>query len=475
MSKQQKIEEMLDNGEYYKAYQQLLENGAELYHDYMNKLWRLYNGDYVEEDDQTEILNEVRRGVRYFYDDYTDSITTDSSEDSSDDSDYREIIDEDKKDEALYFDETSDFITNESNLNSQRKRLSRAKKTELRFFNLERCNPNQQRETNTEKLMGILKGEENNNVVNIYQQPIRTTILTQTGAFNECTKDIEPSDLCTLSDIEEKTEWVRTGNNNSSFWSRVKYKRSGIEYKWQSTAVPGNLTNLLASGVGRYGEGYAGRIPNILTLINSYTEKNFEREKKLAKLILQNMPNGNNITDTMLENAGMCLHDTAQNRKTENAQFNKAVFLIVHHEVARRKFQGGKIVNGEYHATPELPFGIAIAMALKLIAHGFLRMTDVFNDNAPYGVFSGQQILSTERNIKLTTIKFQKLFSKYIKSFHHNSAIDDLLEDYPKGEQTLYRETLHQLLLETFGGSDESDGDSYESSDEKAENRRKTL
>lgn len=72
----------------------------------------------------------------------------------------------------------------------------------------------------------------------------------------------------------------------------------------------------------------------------------------------------------------------------------------------------------------KLPLATAHAMSIVLLRHGILDFTEVINNDARYGVYTGKQILEPI-NLEKTHEKVKRIFRKYQKYQAESTAISD--------------------------------------------------
>ena len=123
----------------------------------------------------------------------------------------------------------------------------------------------------------------------------------------------------------------------------------------------------------------------------------------------------------------------------------------------------------------KLPLAIIQARALKLIIAGYLTLEEVFSSNAPYGIFTGSNIGRWDGQEELIE-KIDKINSLYHKAILERSdGYIQFFKAKPQAQITATYENLHQELLNTFGGQDDSDGEEYESDGERAKSYQDML
>lgn len=396
-----------------------------------------------------------------------------SSSDQSSDSDSDEETDDETAAEnptrQRLSEEFEGYVDAEEATN---KRKLRDKSSENHFFDPSR-NKKPRTETLTTTFYNNRRTKQKTTAIATDLVSARSLITAETAAVARAVENIEPEQIETKDGIKKHLGWNLKKKNN---WNREQVTRghkevkkelrpTAVNYQFQPSA--GNLSNFKMDGVGRYGVGAAGKIPNILQVIDSITDKKVQKEKDLAKLMIKFSAKGKFFTAKNLYQAKLALAAAKPKRDQQIAQLNRLSYLVCIKEISRRKNQGFKKVDGELVAIEELPFGIAIAKALLLLRDGHLRMKQVFDENSPFGVFSGKEIMS-KRNFDKTQKKFAAVDDLYNKSYG-GDAVKEFLAKHPTGKVVAVRETNHKVLLEVCGGNSDTSGDEYESSDEETE------
>jgi hypothetical protein len=302
----------------------------------------------------------------------------------------------------------------------------------------------------------------------------RTAITSDAGAVAISLAPFTPEDIIGDTEITGKLGWNNSGGKTWNYEKIYRGKKDAahdttedINISSQYAPSAGNLGNFVMKGIGDYGTNGSN---HILRVINQMTKEEVESEKKLAKILLSSSKDGTGITEEILRDAGMWLSNTATERRLQVVQINRIAYLCLSKEIARRKEQGFKNdKKGSMVEVPELPFGLGIAMALKLIADGHLKMKEVFDSNAEYGVATGKEIMHS-RILPETLRKFKNVYDLYQehygtevkqkKDIKNKKGKEKIKKEFPSSEK------LHQLLLETYGGASDTSGDEYSSEDE---------
>lgn len=123
----------------------------------------------------------------------------------------------------------------------------------------------------------------------------------------------------------------------------------------------------------------------------------------------------------------------------------------------------------------EVPLAICQLRAVKLVSEGYLSLSDVFNQDSPYGVFTGTNIKGSyiyelwEKVDRLNKLYMEKILlqkddnqvqvTQYKQSFFGSNYPH---ESYPIST----RAEIHEELKQFFGGDSDSDGEGYDSETE---------
>ena len=220
----------------------------------------------------------------------------------------------------------------------------------------------------------------------------------------------------------------------------------------QYQPVQGHIGNFVSKNVGAYGRGEVKKKMAILSVIDQVTKSKVEQERELARLFLDCLKNGSPITSQLLKThiSGFVSYNTKKDRVHLISQLTSILVLTGIKEVVRRMH--GSNVN--------LPIAIAYIQGLRLVADGHLRMSDIFDTNAKFGLPTGNSLATNERAADQAKAKLKALNAYF-------------LTKYPQAQYT--REYFHRRLLESYGGASDSEGEEYETSDdeEKKDQKRK--
>ncbi|CAF0901806.1 unnamed protein product [Didymodactylos carnosus] len=211
-----------------------------------------------------------------------------------------------------------------------------------------------------------------------------------------------------------------------SFTETLTIGSSDIKYKQRTNPHCNHLGDYHMESIGSYAQ--------IIAVLNKITGSKAEHEKQLVELMLAFSHDGKPAT---LQNL----------RAINNAVTNDNVDYKDH----------------------ELPLATVQARALQLMKNGYLKIEEVFSENAPYGVFTGKEIGKNMDNLREKIIRINDLYHKAILEQRSSNRFPyiELWKTHSSVKTLATRKELHRELRETFGGESDTDGEGYESNDEK--------
>lgn len=343
----------------------------------------------------------------------------------------------------------------------QEKIIHRQKRTQSTFFDINR-NHHPKTPKIKNKIFNMLTTDEpttlpSNNISG------RQMVTADNAAMAQVLNGIPTDELDSAQAIIERTPFYNAGYEENgrpnANWSRERFgyqlgvdqgSRNKVPEEMavciQQKPVSGHLANFYMSGIGDYGDGSKNILGKIykMTKPDPTSESDPGMEQQLAHLFLNFLKTGDPITDEMLINRGFREFSTKKERVDRILLLNRILFLTGIKEITRR-MSGSNV---------DLPLAIAYSQGLRMIADGHLTMRDIFDKSARYGLptVSNMQNPQMCKLAKNKLIELNRLYAK----------------EYP--QQDFTREDYHQILLNTYGGADDSDGEEYESSDEEIEN-----
>jgi hypothetical protein len=200
---------------------------------------------------------------------------------------------------------------------------------------------------------------------------------------------------------------------------------------------------------------------NIRLKVQKISEK-MSSSSKLAEILRQSRTSGRAITAQQLLRAG---HQGSKEIAQEDADFLNCLTLLLDLEVSSRLVRENRRILSEFD---ELPIGIAWGRTQSLIINKdqSYQNWECFDKNSPCHLFSGGSVDIRRNAIQAVNQDF--LNSNDIDDGRGERCIVEWKQGHPYGSIIANRETLHQELLEEYGGGYESEGDAYENSDEEA-------
>ncbi|MBA2655454.1 MAG: hypothetical protein H0U70_00520, partial [Tatlockia sp.] len=281
-----------------------------------------------------------------------------------------------------------------SNSEAQAKRFDRQSKVQTRFFDADRLTNPLAREL--QQNFHLSRATSPNPIINTNNISGRSVIAADATSLR---KQLDALSLAHYgrSDLPGYLFYSPKGQN----YNRETVLRGKTLISSQYKPSRGNLANFHDAGLGCYGRGSSkkgrGFIPNILEVIYTLTQGNSILEQKLASLIIYHLRMGLGFTEGLLRINQFHLPFIPKERIQLIKQLDHITHTCCLKEVSRRMNHGFEThSDGSIIKKPDLPFGTVGAMALKLLKDGHVQMRDVFDSDAPYGIFSGQKIMSSE-------------------------------------------------------------------------------
>ena len=228
-------------------------------------------------------------------------------------------------------------------------------------------------------------------------------------------------------------KWPHTVNSygTSYPWQNLSYDGASIKYIHKP--VPGHLGGFFMPIKPKEND-YAA----IIQIISLLTNNNPYLEHLLARCMIIFSSTGQPMPRSALRRLGLHLDDA------NYELLLKICYLTSVKEITRRIYTGLRSNGSEVQ---KLPFATIHARALILIRDGHLRMTQVFSQDADYGIASGDNITSS--NLGKTLQK-----ARNINRLYHDKVEKSSEHSWPKQNR--------KVLQEVYGGEYDSDGDGYE-------------
>lgn len=250
--------------------------------------------------------------------------------------------------------------------------------------------------------------------------------------------------LLSQQDIEKNLKWPFSYSpkfGNQYPWQNLAHGSAKVSFK--HAPVPGHLGGFFMI-ISKEGHKYI----NIMSIIDGITGGNPLVERFLARSMIIFNQTGYPMPRTALRRMGVNLNEQ------QYEVLIRICFLTSYKEITRRMFTG-KRSNGA--AVPELPFATAHARALRLIREGHLRMSQVFSQDADFGIAAGEKI--TGENLERTLEKLAKINKLYNEKILLNKRPSFLCLKNPN-EIASVKEIREELS--DYGGDYDSDGEGYD-------------
>jgi len=346
-------------------------------------------------------------------------------------------------------------LTDGSNLD---KELSSGVFAEQTFFNIAR-----QRKKKTHQLRKQLQDNRKSAApkpVDVTGVSARQLITADAAGIKASIQEAGGEDkLTTRTGIDKNLPWAKkTDTDGRTSYNVQVLNHSGTRIAYKHTPTPGHLGGFYmydtAEGKGNYDD--------IIQLINSITGKDPKKEAILARCMLNYAKTGQLASKEELAKNGINPTDSQYNC------FKRVCLLTSVKEVVRRLVPG---LQSSKRPTTLFPFALTHYRALDLISHGHLSMQEVFSADAPYGLATGKGITSTEEGLKKAHEKIKRvnrLYNENILLKTHPEAQDIILNN-PFGFISGRAEEMHQELRKACGGASDTDGITYLSDKEAAD------
>lgn len=327
----------------------------------------------------------------------------------------------------------------------EEKIIHRQKRSSLRFFDINRSH--KQETHDLEKLFNVSRTKKDKTIIPIKGVPARRVVMADAGVIQHALDNTSIEKLTSRKEIVEELHWYNKGYEKSGVlnanwtWEYLSFPELTISSQYKPEI--GHLGNFFMRGIGDYGTNQKDILAYIyeVTKDDSSKKSQPDRERKLAKLFLECLKTGDSITTEKLKDNKFPVYTKEKDRCSLLEHLNRILILTGIKEITRR-----------WCSPVDLPLSIAYIQGLTLIADGHLKMKDIFDKNAPYGLPTATSIQSSHV-LSAAKEKLKKLNLLF-------------LEKYPEIES---REDWHQLLLGGYGGVSDSEGESYTTSDDESD------
>jgi len=229
-----------------------------------------------------------------------------------------------------------------------------------------------------------------------------------------------------------------------SNFESVSLYNTKIRYRHRVNPHRNNLGDYFMDEIGTYED-----ILRHLQKITFNRDENIQNnnEKLIAQWMMRYASTGQALSLQELQN--MSANATQNDLNTLHRIFYHCLIK----EISCRMLPGDE--------SRDLPLATAQARAIKLLANGHLHLKDVFAQDAPYGVFTGKEIMKGE-NFEQLKRKIARIDRKYF-AFLHQEPIEENTDANYILQLFQPRQSLHNDLLEFYGGDNDTAGEGYDS------------
>lgn len=274
---------------------------------------------------------------------------------------------------------------------------------------------------------------------------------------------------------QEHEKFIQSYNDTNGYWSIIReadnedkfiyYSKSDkVPTTYEYGGVNHTVTNrsskdkpgfAILNTIGQYeSEGIKlNEDKNIRLKIRNISEK-MPTSSRVAELMRQSRSSGRSITAQQLLNSG---YQGAKEAALVDANFLNSLTLLLDLEVSSRLVREKKRPISEFDG---LPIGIAWSQTHSLIINNdqSYQNWECFDKNANCHLFSGEGFGIRKANIQTVSRNF---LEKEINDERLEKCVVEWKRRHPFGVIIASRETLHQELLDEYGGGYESDGELY--------------
>jgi hypothetical protein len=332
------------------------------------------------------------------------------------------------------------------------RRTLRRHRTETRFFDPNHLKKQEVLEKLRDLTFGII--EQRFSLENSALSPLNLVgissrmLITAERVFQEATIILSGESGVVLGISRERgNSWEKFERSGTNWFGPVeRYQVANTEIKAEHRTSP-KRQRLGDSYMPQHGK-YSGDIYPFLSKLASNSNNN---EKLIAKYLIRFSRTHQAVTLGELQDFYQSADENDVNK------FNQIAFLIMEKE------------QGQWHsATDEryqLGMSVAQARALKMLEAGFLSLDEVFNNDAPFGVYSHTGIIDSPKNVAKACQRIDELYARFVLSQSQNDSMrffKSQIKEQEKRTPILTRQQAHQDLHYVYGGETDSDGEGYD-------------
>lgn len=352
-------------------------------------------------------------------------------------------------------------------MDTEKRTLHRQYQTELRFFDPSRTCQEKTLLVAKELMTTRIATQATNKSIDVSQIPVRRLITAERSTIEvplEALKLYENADYRGYIENNGSTvnpDRTKKGQGYSGTYTQeygfdeiITLGQSTIKYRQRVNPHRNHLGDFYMLDLGKY-----EKINDKLNQITGTTDDTVvtKNEQELAKLMLDFCHGGKPITLEKLKK----IYKKADDSNVHD--INRIFYHCFVKEIASWMLPRDK--------SHQLPLATAQARALQLIVKGYLTIGEVFSQDAQYGVFTGSNIGENPNKLREKIILINRLYDKAMLEMHTDNAAQSVqfFKKHPDGKTLPTRKELHQELRDTFGGESDTDGEGYESDNEKKE------
>ncbi len=355
------------------------------------------------------------------------------------------------------------------------RRRKRIKVTENRFFDPSRINLSKDNGQFVKKAANHLLenrfaiSNESIKPLVIDNQPARRLITSEKALLIAASQYSTQRNIGWRSNDDNKESWQGNYTSGHNCFSNneivsLDENKIKIQYKQRTDAKPQRPGDAKVLDITTYGQ--------ISNFINSICDNNTVKEKQLAQLMRKFAYEGQPISD---EDVKLLLAvDSSSTSSNEDSNDNESISFSpeqIHHKAVflnqvcylafikepSEWFESSDAKRGFEWLTVQ-------ARAMRLLCEGYLRMNDFFDKNAPYGVFTGIQLINSAKETQEKIMNIHRLYEKWLER-HEDAASMAFFKKYnhPDSQVIATRQQHRKELQYLYGGESDTDGEGYDS------------